>query len=325
MKVLVTGAGALLGQGIIRALRMSSLDPEIVAADPSPLAAGLWWADRRYLIPMAAAPAYLPSLRRLLDVERPDAVLIGTDTELPLIAAEREALEAEFGTAIIVSSPDVVEIADDKWKTAVFLEEQGIPHPRSALPGSEDRLIEEVGFPVIVKPRVGARSAGVSRVSTPDELRDALYGRSDVLIQECVATLEDEFTAGVVHFEGQPLISIVMRRHLRDGNTYRAFVRDWPELNAQVRRIAGALRPYGPVNFQFGSVDGVARVFEINARFSGTTPLRARAGFNEVDLVLRHVLHGEKMVQPDLRPVNFLRYWTEVEVDPGELNQVSEP
>lgn len=323
MKVLVTGAGALLGQGIIRSLRLSTLSLEIVAVDPSPHSAGLWWADCRHLVPMAADPGYLDRLRELLAVERPDALLVGTDTELPVIARHREALEAEFGTAVLVSSPRVVRIADDKWETYAFLKENGLPHPQTALPGDEERLVEAVGFPLIVKPRVGARSIGVSRVESMEALRDALAGRQGLVIQECLASDEDEYTAGALRFEGEPTISIVMRRHLRDGNTYRAFVGEFPELNAQVRRIAEALRPYGPVNFQFRIVDGVAKVFEINARFSGTTPLRARAGFNEAEIALRHVLQGEPLSQPRVRPGVFLRHWEEVFVDSDEIGRVS--
>ncbi len=53
------------------------------------------------------------------------------------------------------------------------------------------------------------------------------------------------------------------------------------------------------MNFQFRlDRDGRPRPFEINARFSGTTPLRALAGFNEVEMALRHVLLGEPVVQP---------------------------
>ena len=57
MKVLVTGAGALLGQGIIRSLMESSLSPVIVAADANPLSAGLYWTRHRHLVPMASDPA----------------------------------------------------------------------------------------------------------------------------------------------------------------------------------------------------------------------------------------------------------------------------
>jgi len=58
LSVLVTGAGSLLGQGILRA---SSLRLRIIAADSSPLSAGLYWADAAHLVPLADGPEYLRS------------------------------------------------------------------------------------------------------------------------------------------------------------------------------------------------------------------------------------------------------------------------
>src|SRR5687767_3439875 len=117
MKLLVTGAGALLGQGILRAIRQSSLQATVVAVDPSPYAPGLYWVDSAHLIPLASDPSYLASLRTILERERPDVLLVGTDVELPLFAQHRSDLEAEFGMHVLVSSSEVVRIADDKWLT----------------------------------------------------------------------------------------------------------------------------------------------------------------------------------------------------------------
>ncbi len=321
MKVLVTGAGALLGQGILRSLARSELEPELVAVDPSPLSAGLYWVPRRHRIPMAVDPSYLEVLGSILEEERPDAVLIGTDVELALLAEHRHALEARYDTHIVVSSPEVVQIADDKYATARFLIEHGFPAPASCLPGGAEALIEEIGFPLVVKPRVGARSVGVSVVHDRAALAAAVAGLSDPVIQECVADASAEYTAGTLTFDGVCEASIVMRRDLRDGNTYRAFAEPFPELNAVVRRMAEALGAYGPANFQFRLDGDQVKVFEINGRFSGTTPLRRHAGFPEVELVLRRVLHGQPIEQPLLEPVVVLRHWSETVVRPDELER----
>ncbi len=321
MKVLVTGAGALLGQGILRSLLASELRPEIVAVDPSPLSAGLYWVAKRYAVPLARDPGYLPRFEGLLAEERPDVVLVGTDVELAVLSAHREALEARFDTRIVVSSPQVVEIADDKYLTAHFLREHGFAAPDSVLPGDEEALLERVGFPLVVKPRVGARSVGVSVVHDREQLAHALTLARNPVIQEHVGTEEDEYTAGTLTFDGRCEASIVMRRHLRDGNTYRAWADHWPALNAQVRRMAEALGAYGPANFQFRLDGDTVKVFEINARFSGTTPLRRHAGFPEVDMVLRRVLHGEPLEQPEIDPVVILRHWSETVVQPDALGR----
>ena len=323
MKVLVTGAGALLGQGIIRSLRTSSLAVKVIAVDPSPLSAGLYWADAAHLVPLASSPDYLSAIRTILDRERPDAVFIGTDVELSLLAGCRRQLEADHKTHVIVSDPAVVAIADDKWLTYEFLKRHGFDYPRSCLPGAEEQLIEEVGFPLVVKPRIGARSVGLHIVHDRAGLQKALAAESAPILQECVGTADAEFTAGTLTF-GSACVSIVMRRELRDGNTYRAFSDKYGELNKTVQAMAQALQPYGPANFQFRLDGGRVKVFEINARFSGTTPLRAHAGFHEVEMTLRRLLLGTPLTQPQVRPLILLRHWSETIVESSDCLGPSE-
>lgn len=319
MKVLVTGAGALLGQGLIRALRASSLKTEIIAVDPNPLSAGLYWADTAHLVPMASHPDYHDAMTRLLALERPDAVLVGTDVELAYFAANRPELESAFDTHVVVSSPRVVSIADDKWLTFKFFKEAGFSPPDSVLPGDEHALLDRVGFPLVVKPRRGARSVGVSIVHSERELAAALERGNGQVIQECVGTADQEYTAGFVAFEGQCHASITMRRDLRDGNTYRAFPMPDFKHDADLRRMVEALDVYGPVNLQFRLVGDRVAVFEINGRFSGTTPLRGLVGFPEVEMVLRHIVLGEKVVQPTISTDVILRHWSEVVVPAAKL------
>lgn len=326
MKILVTGAGALLGQGVLRSLRRSSLKATLAAADPNSLSAGLFWTDEAYVIRMASDPAYLDRLAEVLEQARPDVVIPGTDVELPVLAANRERLETEFGTHVLVSDPRVVAIADDKFLTAKFLRDAGFSPPESALPedaAAVDALIGKVGFPLVVKPRIGARSIGVSLVHDEAELRDAIACREGLVIQECVGDESQEYTSSVLVFDGTPHASIVMRRDLRDGNTYRAFSGAYPDLNEQVKAFGAALRPYGPANFQFRvDPDGRARVFEINGRFSGATPLRALVGFNEVEMCIRHILHGEPIVEPVVREAAILRHWSETLVEPSDFERL---
>lgn len=327
MKALVTGAGAVLGQGIIKSLRQSSLSPEIVAADPNPLSAGLYWSERAYRVPFADDPAFGDRIAEILDRERPDVVLVGTDVELSYFARHRAALETAFGTHVLVSDPRVISIADDKYETYRFFTAAGLDAPLSARGEDEDavrRLVADVGFPLVVKPRVGARSVGVSVVRSPTELQSALAGRAGLVVQECVGDDVSEFTASVLVFDGEPQASIVMRRDLRDGNTYRAYTGPYEALNRQIRAMGAALQPHGPANFQFRTrPDGSACVFEINARFSGTTPLRAMAGFNEVELCLRRLLRGEPIVQPPVRSGVILRFLDEMFVPQERIDAVS--
>ena len=313
--VLVTGAGAVLGQGIIKSLRAAAESYHIIAADPHPLASGLYWADRALTIPMARSPEYSKEFEHILDTMRPDVVLVGTDVELPVFAANRTDWEERFSTKIIVSSPQVIAIADDKYATACMLKSHGIPHAESALPEDGealDDLVARHGFPLIVKPRRGARAIGVVKVNSRSELDDRVGGRDGLVVQQWAGADDEEYTAGALFFDGAVQAQITLRRELRDGNTFRAFVGEYPECDDYVRAVATALQPFGPANFQFRrGQDGQCRLFEINARFSGTTPMRTLVGFNEVELCINHVLFGTPIIKPVLRDGVILRHLEE--------------
>lgn len=326
LKALVTGGGAVLGQGIIKALRGSSLKAEIVAVDPNPLSSGLYWADRGYRVPLASQPGYREAIWDILEREHPDTILVGTDVELAFFAEHRTMIEEAFNATVVVSDPQVVAIAEDKYETYRFMQRKGFHPPASALPEDAEalsRLIRDVGFPLVVKPRIGARSAGVSVVHDETALARTLEGRQGLIVQECVGTDDSEYTAGVLVFDGKTQASIVLRRDLRDGNTYRAYAGNYSHLNAQVQAFGEALAPFGPANFQFRTdPDGTARVFEINARFSGTTPMRAMLGFNEVEMCIRKLLHGTAIEQPEGRPGVILRYLQEMYVPEEQIAAV---
>ena len=319
MKVLVTGAGALLGQGIIKSLRMAPTQYEIVAVDPDPRAVGLYWADKAYLVPFAVDPGYVDRIWRIIDRERPEALLVGTDVELMMFAIHKSQIELCYDTRVIVSSQDVIRIADDKWLTYEFLASNGFPHPKSSLPDGVSDLLCECAFPLIVKPRVGARSVGVHKVRNEQELNLALSQVQNPIIQECVATPEQEYTSGIVISAGIVRATVTMRRNLRDGNTYRAYVEPDAPFNGLLANVAEKLGGLGPLNFQFRLDQGVPKIFEINARFSGTTPLRAYTGFNEVDAVVRHFVLGEEIPEYQLHRLVVLRYWNEILVEDEQI------
>lgn len=312
MRILVTGAGSVLGQAIIKSIKLSSLNAEIIAVDPSNLAVGLYWSDRHYLVPMANQSNYMSEIYNIIDKETPDAILIGTDVELEIFSKYKNEIEQRYKTKVLVSSTEVINIADDKWLTYEFLRNNGFDYPESCLPGDEDELIAAVGFPLIVKPRVGARSVGVSKVNNHVELQESIKKVENPIIQECVGTEDNEYTAGVIVYDQKARASIVMRRDLKDGNTFRAYSLPFSEINTYIERVAEKLNPYGSVNFQFRIEGAKIKIFEINGRFSGTTHFRALSNYNEVEMCLKFILFNEEITQPLIKPVTILRYYEEM-------------
>ena len=326
MKVLVSGAGALLGQGILRSLKSSTKKYHVLAADPNPLSAGLYWQDDRFLLPMAMDKAFVPELIKLLLHTQPDVFIPGTDAELPILARYKAELEDKTQTKILVSSGAVVEIADNKLATADFFEKSGFSFPMTADQNDSQKIqkiIHEFGFPLIVKPKRGARSVGVVVINSLTHLQTVLAECSGCIIQEYLSDRAGEFTASALVFEGKCDAAIVMKRDLRDGNTYRATVVQDKALEKIVRQWGEKLNPLGPANFQFRmNCYNEPTVFEINGRFSGTTPLRALVGFNEVEMVLDKLVHKTAILQPVVADKTILRHWSETVVDAADISNV---
>ncbi|MBI5697966.1 MAG: ATP-grasp domain-containing protein [Thaumarchaeota archaeon] len=80
----------------------------------------------------------------------------------------------------------------------------------------------------------------------------------------------------------------------------------------------------GPVNIQAKLVDETPIVFEINARFSATCPLRATAGINEPDIVFRNVCLDEDLTVDSYQKLICLRYWNEVYVPVSACEKITD-
>jgi carbamoyl-phosphate synthase large subunit len=326
-KILVTGAGALLGQGILRSLNISSNSYHIITADPDYRAQGHSLGDKAYLIPMATDPAYLKVVEDIIEKEQVDVIFVGTDVELPLFAENKKRMEKELAVKVIVSSPEVIAIANDKWLTAQFLKENGFPYPQSALTTDKEgieRLRNTCPYPYIAKPVDGARSKGIKIIENDKDLEAVCSYQNNLVVQEMLGDEEGEYTAGCMVVDGECKAIVSLKRDLRDGNTYRAYREGSNPYDATICAIAERLGVEGPANFQYRIKDGKPVVFEINGRFSGTTPLRYMFGFNEVEALLNHIFGEAEMEQPKLKDGVVFRTWSDIFVETDQLKKLKE-
>jgi carbamoyl-phosphate synthase large subunit len=315
--VLVTGVGGGVGQSIIKSLENSPY--EVIGADGEVLGTGLYAVGTGYLIPYASSKEYADRLLDICQREKCQVLFPGLDAELPVLARIRAEMRAK-GIMVIVSDPEVITIADDKLETARFLAAHNFPAPKTApLDEVLSSGLESVHFPAVLKPRRGgARSKGVCHVANKMVLSHLLerLDTTNYIVQEHIEG--EEYTCGSLTLGGICRGVIVMKRILRDGDTYKAFVRHDPALDSHIRAVANVLRPFGPCNFQLRVRDGVPYIFEINARCSGTTYCRTLAGFNE-PLMMLDWLIAHREPQYDVREMTILRYWKELVVANGEL------
>jgi carbamoyl-phosphate synthase large subunit len=322
MNILVTGAGSLIGHGVLRSLRlMHARDIVIHTADPDPCAAGHWLGDFGVTIPPAKDPGYIEALRKVIDDHKIDVVFIGTDPELLKISKATSTL----GARVVVSSPEVIGIGDDKWETVQFLKNNHFPFPDSALAEdahSTQELIRRVGFPLIAKPRIGARSVGVMKLMNERDL-SKLQGQSGYVIQELLPDEPGEFTAGTMTFDKTCYSCVIFKRDLKEGNTYRAYdvenVKHQEFLEKVSQRLPGV---FGPINFQYRLRNDEPVIFEINSRFSGTTPLRTAIGVNEIEMALEYIATGATTRRsPTVKQVAIFRTWSDIIIPIAQVDE----
>jgi carbamoyl-phosphate synthase large subunit len=326
LTVLVLGVGGNIGQGILKALAVAELEVRLLAACVTPWGAGLYRADRAYVSPRADDADFLPWLLDVCRDEGVDAVLSGVEEVLAAAAPHADEIRGA-GAALVSSPPEVLEVGRDKLRTGAWLREQALPHPAFAAADDPDAvraLRDRCGYPLVAKPRVGKGGRGVALVDGDDEL--SLHeGRPEVVLQEHVGHSGEEYTAGCFSDrDGRPRGVLVMRRELVEGTTYRAQAGAFPEVRDCALDVVRALAPVGPCNVQLRlDADGRPVPFELNVRFSGTSPARARLGFNEVEASLRHLVLGEPAPSlPEVTDGVVLRYWNELYVDRDAVEEL---
>lgn len=321
---LVTGVGAPGGVTIMKALRNSSLSVNLVTTDVNPHSVGLFFSDKAYLLPHVSDATYLDRLINLCREEKIDIAFVGSEPELRFLIPHFESVEKETGTVFVISRPELMTACMDKWEMTQLLVKRGFHCPESALASDKEgvsALLNKFGFPLFIKPRAASGSRGAVLVHNPEELAFFCQHVTDAIVQEWLPETDEEYTVGVyTNRNGNVVGSIVSRRELAAGLTYRAFFGTYPEIADYCERVADALKPLGPCNFQLRRHRQGLYIFEINPRCSSTTVMRAVLGFNEPEMAIRDLVFHEHLEKPMVKEGIVLRYWDEAYISDTVLD-----
>ncbi|MDO8573469.1 MAG: ATP-grasp domain-containing protein [Candidatus Daviesbacteria bacterium] len=323
IKIAVTGAGGGVGQSIIKGLY--DTEYTIVGLDADILATGLYGVPIAYKTLSVEDPGYIENILEICKKEDCKLLFPGLDSELALLSEHSERFK-EIGTTVVVSSLEAVEVADNKLLTYKLLSSHKIPVARTF--ALSDFLSSEgaLNFPVIIKPMVGgSRSKDVYFLQTKKDLDWIIskpnFDKGNFVIQEYIEG--EEYTCGTISLDQKCWGVIVMRRILRNGDTYKCFTVKNKKIEEVVMKVINTLKPFGACNVQLRLKAGVLPiVFEINARCSGTTGPRALAGFNEPKMIADYLLFNKKPVFK-IKEVSMLRYWKEVVVKNHDVGIVN--
>ncbi|HZG17453.1 MAG TPA: ATP-grasp domain-containing protein [Candidatus Bathyarchaeia archaeon] len=275
MNVLLTSVGRRVK--LVRCLKESLAGKgKVVAVDCDWTAPALYAADAHQIVSRIEEPDYIDVLLQICLHYQIDAVLSLIDPELSFLAQHVESFR-DAGVEVIVSSPEVVGLCLDKKATSDFLQQHDfpfIPTYVTAEEVSEAFSIGELSFPVLVKPRNGSASQGISVVDTIAELNQLLGKEHDSLIvQPYLQADEYGVDAYVDLLTGEP-VSIFTKKKLRmrAGETDRSLAIQDAALTGLVYRLLKTLQPRGPIDIDCFKVGDTYVISEINPRFGGGYP-----------------------------------------------------
>lgn len=302
LKVGVTGVGGGVGQSIIKALQMSSLDIDIIAIDINNDSAGFYLDGiaNRKILPNLKGKTYPPAEWHDYIYEgNLDCIIPGSDFDLRALSAVRDEWGA-FGCKVLVSDCDLVLKCEDKRLTCGVLHGKGLSHP-------EWVNVSELGYPVIVKPCIGSGSRGVIKVSSKEEMPEIT---PDLFIQEYLEGPEYTCSVFVDKF-GEVIGTFQLERELNNGVTYKGKVCFDRSIHNLLVKIGIALKSRGMLNVQLRMTERGPVPFELNCRCSGTTAIRAHFGYNEPEMLIRNYVLGENLKTPRIKQGKAFRYWNE--------------
>jgi carbamoyl-phosphate synthase large subunit len=314
-KIMILGSGPnRIGQGIefdyccchaSFALRDAGFETIMVNCNPETVSTDYDTSDRLYFEPLT-----FEDVMNIVDVEKPEGVIVQFGGQTPLNLAMRLH---EAGVPIIGTSPDSIDLAEDRKRFGALLRELGIPQPENGTATSPDEAkecAEHIGYPVLVRPSyvLGGRAMAIvyDEASLDEYMRTAVDASPErpILIDKFleraaefdVDALSDEETCVVAgiqeHIEEAGI-------HSGDSSCVLPPVRIDPEhletMRHYTHELARALVVRGLMNIQFAIKDDRVYVLEVNPRASRTVPFVSKATGVPLARIAALVMAGQSL------------------------------
>jgi carbamoyl-phosphate synthase large subunit len=291
-KIMILGGGPnRIGQGIefdyccvqaVFGLKELGIKTIMVNCNPETVSTDFDIADRLYFEPLT-----FEDVMNIVDLEQPDGVLVQFGGQTPLNIAQRLK---EAGVTIIGTSPDAIDLAEDRKKFGKILDDLSIPAPKWGTAFSVDEALDvahEVGYPVLVRPSYVLGGRGMEIVYSDDGLKTyvgkaaLVSGDHPILID---AFLEDAFEFDVDALcDGTDVFIAGIMQHIEEAGihsgdsacvlpAYELSKKSRHKIETYTKQLALRLNTVGLINIQFAMKDGVIFVIEVNPRASRTVP-----------------------------------------------------
>jgi carbamoyl-phosphate synthase large subunit len=314
-KIMILGSGPnRIGQGIefdyccchaAFALKEANFETIMVNCNPETVSTDYDTSDRLYFEPLT-----FEDVMHVVEREKPNGVIVQFGGQTPLNLALR--LQAA-GVPIIGTSPESIDLAEDRKRFGTLLSDLAIPQPPSGTAVSYEEaavIAQSIGFPVLVRPSyvLGGRAMVIcydlsTLESYMDEAVDVSQDRP-ILIDRF---LEDAFEVDVDTLaDGQDVVIGGIMEHIEEAGihsgdsscvlpTYLVKAEHLETMRRYTRMLAKALHVVGLMNVQYAIKDDIVYVLEVNPRASRTVPFVSKATGVPLAKIAARLMTGRKL------------------------------
>ena len=313
-KIMILGSGPnRIGQGIefdyccchaSFALRDADFETIMVNCNPETVSTDYDTSDRLYFEPLT-----FEDVMNIYEKERPEGVIVQFGGQTPLNLANR--LD-EAGVPIIGTSPDSIDLAEDRKRFGVLLAGLKIPMPENGTAVSPDEakaIAAKIGYPVVVRPSyvLGGRAMAI----VYDEQSLDEYMRSAVDASPEKPILIDKFLERASEIDVDALadetavVIAGIQEHIEEAGIHsgdsssvlpaqKIAAEHLETIKHYTRLLAAALKVKGLMNIQYAIKDDRVYVLEVNPRASRTVPFVAKATGVPIAKIASLVMAGER-------------------------------
>lgn len=292
MNILITSTGRRVKLVQYFKEELHKIGGKVIAIDCDPSAPALQVADYAENVPIVTHPDYIKKVRNLCIKYDVHAVLSLIDPELSVLASQKHEFAKE-NIKIIVSNKEIVDLCLDKYFTFTFLEKHCLPAVPTYI-NKDDILIDihkqKLSFPLVIKPRYGSASIGITIIRSLEELETLWFGNDDLVVQPFISGQEYGID-GYVDLVSYETINIFCKRKIkmRAGETDKSVSVLDPNLIQLTTKVINHLKSIGPIDIDCFKTDNGYLISEINPRFGGGYPHAHEMGQNFVKNIINNL------------------------------------
>jgi carbamoyl-phosphate synthase large subunit len=344
-KIMVLGGGPnRIGQGIefdyccVHAaftLRDEGYESIMVNCNPETVSTDFDTSDKLYFEPLT-----VEDVLSIYEKEKPEGVIVQFGGQTPLnIAGELH----EAGVRIIGTSPETIDLAEDRDRFRKMMEKLGIPMPESGMASTLEEAIEiagNIGYPLMVRPSYVLGGRGMEVVHDEEMLRRYVTAAVGVTPERPI--LVDKFLENAIEAEADAIsdgadafVPAVMEHielaGIHSGDSACVIppisipIRHIDTINDYTKKIAVAFNVVGLMNIQYAIANDVVYILEANPRASRTVPLVSKVCNISMARIATQIMLGKKLADMNLHKRSIPHFGVKEAVFPFNMFHEVDP